>query len=236
MKRRGRTGQRETRRAQEAAPKPKWIGAKDEAVERGDEPCAGTRQEEHMRDTHHQHTYVYHAYALLARHPHTAYPLVPRVNGSLVSVSLRSTPVQPPVPFADQFALSPSPSGVSTFSPRTMLHLTSFVCSFLRSFVLLLPRAPWCGVSETSMRDSSSFLISLSHSLPLSFSPSLFPFTLPFPPPPRRDTRALLSFPRLVPSSFPIRRVSTVNRYFRSDAFRLSITVSLFFSLSLSFV
>lgn len=95
---------------------------------------AGTGQEECMQDTHHQHTYMYHAYALLVRHPHTAYPLVPRVNGLAASVSLRSTPVQPPVPFADHFVLSFSlcpPS--SSLRVRCFASLGSFVRSFVRS-------------------------------------------------------------------------------------------------------
>lgn len=224
----GEDGPSKTGRAREAAPKPKWIGAKDEAGEREGEPCAGEPSKKSTCEIHITSIYI-RVSRICFSCPAPAHGSSPHSTGQWLagSVSLQSTPIQPsPVPFADQFALSPSPSACPPF-----LRVQCFTS--LRSFVLLLPRAPRRGVSETSMRDSSSFLISLSHSLPLSFSPSLFPFTLPFPPPPRRDTRALLSFPRLVPSSFPIRRVSTVNRYFRSDAFRLSITVSDFLSLSL---
>lgn len=135
----------------------------------------------------------------------------------------------------------PSPI-ISSFPPRVHLHLPSahgasprlvrlFVPSFVR--VTLAESTPARRFGDFNARQLLFSYLSISLSFtPLSFPPPLFPFTLPFPPPPRRDTRALLSFPRLVPSSFPIRRVSTVNRYFRSDAFRLSIRSS----PSLSFV
>lgn len=131
MKGRGRTGQQDGKSTGGCI---ETEVDRSEAEEREDEPCAGPGQEERMQDTHHQHTYMYHAYALLVRHPHTAYPLVLRVNGLAASVSLRSTPVQPPVPIADHFVLSSSlcpPS--SSIRARCFASLGSFVRSFVRS-------------------------------------------------------------------------------------------------------
>lgn len=153
--------------AQEAAPKPKWIGAKPR-----NEKVSHVLWYQARRCTSPAYIRVSR---ICSSCPAPAHGLPPRSTGQWLAalVLLRSTPVQPPVPFTDQFVLSPSPSGLSVFSPRTMLHFTSLVCSFLRSFVLLLSRAPRRGLSETSMRDSSSFLISLSHSLSLFLSISV---------------------------------------------------------------
>lgn len=155
----------------------------------------------------------------------TPHGLPPRSTGQWLAAStarLRSTPLRTAscsLRLSLAHPLFSSPLGVHLFvfslMCYTMPRLTWFVCSFLRSFVLLLPRA----ARRFGDFNARQLLFSrlLSPSLSVSFRSSV-------PAPTRaQDTRALLSFPRLRPFPVPIRRVSTVNRYFRSDAFRLSI-------------
>lgn len=138
-------------------------------------------------------------HALLVRYPHTAYPLVPRVNGSLPRLCSdllrRSTPLRT----TSRFPLSPSvvPSLIlrwcppsSSLSTCTMLRLTRSVRSFVPSFV------------RVTLAESTPAFRRLQCARQLLFSrpsPSLFPFALPYPPPPATGTPAppLLSFPRL---------------------------------------
>lgn len=181
-------------------------------------------------------TYVYSACSSCPV-PRAAYPLVPRVNGSLArllrsDLLRRSTPLRtasrslrpsPAHPHPLIFIQCPPLRLLSYMLHNASPHLVRlFFPSFVR--VTLVESKP--GVSETSMRDSSSFLVS-SLSVPIRFL-SLFRSR----PHSRQDTRALLSFPRLRPFPVPIRRVSTVNRYFRSNAFRLSIANPLSYTFS----
>lgn len=130
-------------------------------------------------------TYVYSACSSCPV-PRTAYPLVPWVNGSLPrllrsDLLRRSTPLRTA---SRSLRSSPAPSShlhsVSTSSSsllrviQCLASLGSFVLSFVRSCYSCREQP---GVSETSMRDSSSFLVS-------SLRPYPFPFALPFPPPP----------------------------------------------------
>jgi hypothetical protein len=78
---------------------------------------------------------------------------------------------------------------------------------FVRSFVRVTLGREHPGVSETSMRDSSSFLVSLS--VPVSFRSSV-----PAP------TRSLLSFPRLVPSPFQSGAFPRLTGIFGATPFR----------------
>lgn len=169
----------------------------------------------------------------------TPHGLPPRSTGQWLAAStapLRSTPALYSASYSLPFPPSLDPSLLPSPARCPLLRLLFYVLYnasphlvrlFFPSFVrVTLAEAARRGVSETLMRDSSSFLVS-SLRLPIRFL-SLFRSR----PHPRQDTRALLSFPRLRPFPFSIRRVSTVNRYFRSDAFRLSIVVPLSHTLS----
>lgn len=174
---------------------------------------------------------------MLFLYPHTAYPLVPRVNGSLPrlcsdllrrSTPLRTTsrkfPLAGPLPHLRRCPPSSSLSlHVYNASPHSARSIRSFARFFVRPFVRSFVRSCYSrrehpGVSETSMRATAPLFSSLSV--------SLFPFALPYPPPthsPGHPRAPLFSAAR-VPSPSQSGRVSTVNRYFRSDAFRLSIS------------
>lgn len=125
----------------------------------------------------------------------TAYPLVPRVNASICFAPLCF------VPPLFLHPLYPPPQSIVSSSTYDALAVT-FVRSFVRS---CYSRREHPAVSETSMRDSSSFLDS-----PLSPLWHLFasPFLLPTRSPPA------YSFAELVPSPFPRPRISLANRYF----------------------
>lgn len=131
-------------------------------------------------------TYVYSAWSSCPV-PRTAYPLVPRVNGSLPrllrsDLLRRSTPLRT----ASAFPSLPSPPPLSaphgvhlfvfSFTCYIMPRLTWFVCSFLRSFVLLLPWA------ARRFGDFNARQLLFSRLLSPSLSDS-FP-ALPFLPPP----------------------------------------------------
>lgn len=163
--------------------------------------------------------------------PVPAHGLPPRSTGQWLAASalLRSTPALYSASYNLPFPLVPSvvPSLISAGVHLRLLSLRvqcfaslgPFVRSFRRSFVLLLPRAPR-RFGDFNARDSSSFLVPLR----LCFL-SLFRTR----PHPHRDTRAsapLFSAALVPPSPSQSGRVSTVNRYFRSDAFRLPIVVS----------
>lgn len=125
----------------------------------------------------------------------SSYPLVPRVNASICFAPLCFVPPLLLHP------LYPPPQSIVSSSTHDALAVT-FVRSFVRS---CYSRREHPAVSETSMRDSSSFLDS-----PLSPLWHLFasPFLLPTRSPPA------YSFAELVPSPFPRPRISLANRYF----------------------
>lgn len=131
--------------------------------------------------------------------------------------SLRPSLVRSPLP------LLSAPHGVHlfvfSFTCYIIPRLTWFVCSFLRSFVLLLPRA------ARRFGDFNARQLLFSRLLSPSLSGS-FRSSVPAPTRARIPARSSL-FRGSVPFPFLIRRVSTVNRYFRSDAFRLSIVIPL---------
>jgi len=173
-------------------------------------------------------TYVYSACSSCPV-PRTAYPLVPRVNGSLPRLLCsdllrRSTLLRTPLsPLFPSFLARPPPPLISTRCPP--LRLLSYVLynALLHLVRLFFPSFVRVTLAESSpafrrLQCATAPLFSSPLSIPIRFL-SLFR-SRPYP---RQDTRALLSFPRLRPFPVPIRHVSTVNRYFRSDAFRLSI-------------
>jgi len=143
--------------------------------------------------------------------------LPPRSTGQWLAASalLRSTPDS-----LLRFVRSPVLS-LPLARPRSHPHLlpvhfsSSALCvrpfaslrSFVRSFVRVTLGREHPGVSETSMRDSSSFLVSLS--VPVSFRSSV-----PAP------TRSLLSFPRLVPSPFQSGAFPRLTGIFGATPFR----------------
>jgi len=118
----------------------------------------------------------------------TPHGLSPRSTGQWLAAStapFRSTPALYSASYSSpprSLASSPPPhvsTRVST-SSSSLLHVIQCLAS-LGSFVLSFVRSCYScrgqpGVSETSMRDSSSFLVSSLRSYP-------FPFALPFPPP-----------------------------------------------------
>lgn len=120
----------------------------------------------------------------------TPHCLPPRSTGQWLAASnapLQSTPVlysaSYNLPFPSSLARPSSPL-ISTRCPslRLLLYVLYNASPSLDSFVLSFVRSCYScreqpGVSETSMRDSSSFLVSSLHPYP-------FPFALPFPPPP----------------------------------------------------
>lgn len=187
-------------------------------------------------DAHLDDTYVHirmcTLHALLVQYPAL---LTPSFHGSMARCLECSAPisraifrfVQSPVPFVPRSpVLSSHLHPVSTSSLLFYVlynaspHLIRlFFPSFVR--VTLAESSP----AFRRLQCATAPLFSSPLSVPIRFL-SLFRSR----PHPRQDTRALLSFPRFCPFPFPIRRVSTVNRYFRSDAFRLSIVVSLFLS------
>jgi len=145
----------------------------------------------------------------------TPHGLSSRSTGQWLAAStalFRSTPALysasytslPPVPFVSrQAAPSSHLHSVSTSSSsllrviQCLASLGSFVLSFVRSCYSCREQP---GVSETSMRDSSSFLVSSLH-------PYSFPFALPFPPlPASGHPRApLFSATPTLPRSNPAR-------------------------------
>lgn len=154
--------------------------------------------------------------------------LPPRSTGQWLAGStapLRSTPALysalRSLPFPSSFA---SHSLIFTRCPPLLSYMLynaspHLIRLFFPSFVRVT-----LAVSSPAFRRlqcATAPLFSSPLSVPIRFL-SLFRSR----PHPRQDTRALLSFPRLRPFPVPIRRVSTVNRYFRSNAFRLSIAVS----------
>lgn len=168
----------------------------------------------------------------------TPHGLPPRSHGSMARCLDCSAPiysgallrfVQPPRSLRPSLVSAPlspstqlhtvSTSFVFSFTCYVMPRLTWFVCSFLRSFVLLLPRA------ARRFGDFNARQLLFSRLLSPSLSGS-FRSSVPAPTRARIPARSSL-FRGSVPFPFPIRRVSTVNRYFRSDAFRLSIVIPL---------
>jgi len=123
---------------------------------------------------------------------------------------LLSSPLEcPPLRLLSYMLYNASPHSVRLFFP-----------SFVR--VTLAEGSP----AFRRLQCATAPLFSSSLSVPIRFL-SLFRSR----PHSRQDTRALLSFP-LRPFLVPIRHVSSVNRYFRSDAFRLSIVVPLSYTLN----
>lgn len=170
-------------------------------------------------------------HALLVRYPAR---LIPSFHGSMARCLDCSVPiysgallrfVRPPLFLS--FLARPSPPLISTRCPP--LRLLSYVLyNALPHLVrLFFPSFVRVTLAESSpafrrLQCATAPLFSSPLSIPIRFL-SLFRSR----PHPRQDTRTLLSFPRLRPFPVPIRHVSTVNRYFRSDAFRLSIAVPL---------
>lgn len=182
------------------------------------------------------HTYVRMCtlHGLLVQYPAR---LTPSFHGSMARCLDCSAPiysgallrfVQPPR-FPSSLVRRPPPLPLSaphgvhlfvfSFTCYIMPRLTWFVCSFLRSFVLLSPRA------ARRFGDFNARQLLFSRLLSPSLSGS-FRSSVPAPTRARILARSSL-FRGSVPSPFPIRRVSTVNRYFRSDAFRLSTVIPL---------
>lgn len=96
---------------------------------------------------------------------------------------------------------------------RHRLLPTYAVSTLLRSFVLLLARAP-CRFGDFNARQLLfSRLSSLS---------SLAPLRFPIPPP--HHLPSAYSFAKLVPSPFPRPRISLANRYFSTAAFPFACT------------
>jgi len=142
--------------------------------------------------------------ALLVQYPAL---LTPSFHGSMARCLECSAPisgailrfVQSPVPFVPRSpVLSSHLHPVSTSSSSLLrviqcfASLDSFVLSFVHSCYSCREQP---GVSETSMRDSSSFLVS-------SLRPYPFPFALPFPPPPAPGYPRTSLFRGSVPSPF----------------------------------
>lgn len=145
--------------------------------------------------------------------------LTPSFHGSMARCSaalLRSTTR---AFYSAPCGLPPAPLPLIAVCPPSSSPLCVQYASFVRLFVPFVrscySRREHPGVSETSMRDSSSFLVSLR--LSVSFRSSV-----PAPTAPGHPRAPLFSAARPFHRSDPA-RVSTVNRYFRSDAFRLSI-------------
>lgn len=176
-------------------------------------------------------------HALLVQYPAR---LTPSFHGSMARCLDCSVPiysdallrsVQPPIPFVPRpSAPSAHLHPVST-SSSSLLRVIQCLAS-LGSFVLSFVRSCYSCREQPVFRRLQCAIAPLFSS-PLSV-PIRFLSLFRSRPHPRQDTRALLSFPRLRPFPFPIRRVSTVNRYFRSGAFQLSIVVPLSFSLCLT--
>lgn len=170
-------------------------------------------------------TYVYPRMLFLSGTPRS---LPPRFHGSMAR-TLRSDLLRRSTPLRTASrSLRPRPRRSSPLPVSTSSLLRVIQClASLGSFVLSFVRSCYSLRRESSpvfrrLQCATAPLFSSPLSVPIRFL-SLFRSR----PHPRQDTRALLSFPRLRPFPFPTRRVSTVNRYFRSGAFRLSTAASL---------
>jgi len=141
--------------------------------------------------------YVCSLHALLAR---SAYPLVPRVNGSLPRLCSDLLRILYSASFGLPSLFAPScPSSLLSSSPPCpffvfcLLRTTICLTSFVRSFVLLLAE------SIPAFRRLQCAIAPLFSSP----SPSPFPFALPFPPPPARSSLFRgSSLPRSNPARF----------------------------------
>lgn len=140
----------------------------------------------------------------------TPHGLSSRSTGQWLAAStalFRSTPLRTAPLFPSSLARPPPPLISTRCPPLRLLSYVLYNASphlvrlFFPSFVRVTLAREQPGVSETSMRDSSSFLVS-------SLRPYPFPFALPFPPPlasghPRAPLfSAAPSLPRSNPTRF----------------------------------
>lgn len=164
-------------------------------------------------------------HALLVQYPAR---LTPSFHGSMARCLDCSVPIYSAsysLPFPSSLARPPPPL-ISTRCPPLRLLFYVLYNALPHLVRLFFPSFVRVTLAESNpvfrrLQCATAPLFSSPLSVPIRFL-SLFRSR----PHPRWDTRALLSFPRLRPFPFPIRRVSTVNRYFRSGAFRLSIVIS----------